>query len=144
VLNDVLFLLVIFTIDQEKAISQRCWKELQNEKLAKLREKLQLQVEKLQQSKNTFRSLSRNLKERYGIIESTNVALEESRVHQLENHYSDTIGNHYLVYIDLTSERLYKQALVMKQICKLFPLSRVRTSNFRFLSLQLLKYRFHS
>jgi hypothetical protein len=125
VLNDVLFLLVIFTIDQEKAISQRCWKELQNEKLAKLREKLQLQVEKLQQSKNTFRSLSRNLKERYGIIESTNVALEESRVHQLENHYSDTIGNHYLVYIDLTSERLYKQALVMKQICKLFPLSRV-------------------
>jgi hypothetical protein len=52
VLNDVLFLLVIFTIDQEKAISQRCWKELQNEKLAKLREKLQLQVEKLQQSLN--------------------------------------------------------------------------------------------
>jgi len=48
------------------------------------------------------------------------------------------------VQIDLTSERLYKQALVMKQICKLFPLSRVRTSNFRFLSLQLLKYRFHS
>nr|BAF00846.1 hypothetical protein [Arabidopsis thaliana] len=112
-------------VTKEKAISQRCWKELQNEKLAKLREKLQLQVEKLQQSKNTFRSLSRNLKERYGIIESTNVALEESRVHQLENHYSDTIGNHYLVYIDLTSERLYKQALVMKQICKLFPLSRV-------------------
>jgi hypothetical protein len=29
------------------------------------------------------------------------------------------------VQIDLTSERLYKQALVMKQICKLFPLSRV-------------------
>ncbi|ESQ27328.1 hypothetical protein EUTSA_v10018451mg [Eutrema salsugineum] len=76
--------------------------------------------------KSTFRRLSHNLKERYGIIESTNFALEKSRVGQLENHYSDTIGNHYLVYIELTSERLYKQALVMKQICKLFPLSRVK------------------
>ncbi|XP_010428875.1 PREDICTED: uncharacterized protein LOC104713464 isoform X1 [Camelina sativa] len=113
-------------ITKEKAISQHCWIGVQNEKLARLREKLQLGVEKLQQSKNTLRSLSRNLKERYGIIESTNVALEKSRVRQLENHYSDTIGNHYLVYIDLTSERLYKQALVMKQICKLFPLSRVK------------------
>ncbi|KAF3524845.1 hypothetical protein F2Q69_00051814 [Brassica cretica] len=54
-----------------------------------------------------------------------NRELEKSRVRQLENHYSDTIGNHYLVYIELTSERLYKQALVMKQICKLFPLSKV-------------------
>ncbi|XP_023643880.1 uncharacterized protein LOC17895788 isoform X2 [Capsella rubella] len=113
-------------VAKEKAISQHCWIDLQNEKLARLREKLQLQVEKLQQSKHTFRSLSLNLKERYGIIESTNVALEKTRVRQLENHYSDTIGNHYLVYIDLTSERLYKQALVMRQICKLFPLSKVK------------------
>ncbi|KAL1214288.1 hypothetical protein V5N11_005170 [Cardamine amara subsp. amara] len=112
-------------IRKEKEISQHCWRDLQNEKLSRLRDKLELEVEKLQQSKNTFRKLSRNLTERYGIIESTNVALEKSRVHQLENLYSDTIGNHYLVYIDLTSERLYKQALVMKQICKLFPLSRV-------------------
>uniref|UniRef100_A0A1J3ENF2 UV radiation resistance-associated gene protein n=1 Tax=Noccaea caerulescens TaxID=107243 RepID=A0A1J3ENF2_NOCCA len=112
-------------VTKEKEISQNCWMELQNEKLASLREKLQLERENLQQSKSTFRRLSHNLKERYDIIESTNVALEKSRVRQLENHYSDTIGNHYLVYIDLTSERLYKQALVMKQICKLFPLSRV-------------------
>uniref|UniRef100_A0A1J3IH31 UV radiation resistance-associated gene protein n=1 Tax=Noccaea caerulescens TaxID=107243 RepID=A0A1J3IH31_NOCCA len=112
-------------VTKEKESSQNCWMELQNEKLACLREKLQLERENLQQSKSTFRRLSHNLKERYDIIESTNVALEKSRVRQLENHYSDTIGNHYLVYIDLTSERLYKQALVMKQICKLFPLSRV-------------------
>ncbi|WZZ69370.1 uncharacterized protein BNAC06G38420D [Brassica napus] len=112
-------------VAKERAMIQQCWMDLHNEKLDKLRDKLELQVEKLQKSKSTFRRLSSNLKERYGVIESTNVALEKSRVRQLENHYSDTIGDHYLVYIELTSERLYKQALVMKQICKLFPLSKV-------------------
>ncbi|XP_056850646.1 uncharacterized protein LOC108827492 isoform X2 [Raphanus sativus] len=111
-------------VTKERAIVQQCWMDLHNEKLAKLRDKLELQVEKLQKSKSTFRRLSSNLKERFDIIESTNVALEKSRVRQLENQYSDSIGNHYLVYIELTSERLYKQALVMKQICKLFPLSK--------------------
>ncbi|CAG7904874.1 unnamed protein product [Brassica rapa] len=112
-------------VAKERAMIQQCWMDLHNEKLDKLRDKLELQVEKLQKSKSTFRRLSSNLKERYGVIESTNIALEKSRVRQLENHFSDTIGNHYLVYIELTSERLYKQALVMKQICKLFPLSKV-------------------
>ncbi|CAN7130574.1 unnamed protein product [Brassica rapa subsp. narinosa] len=112
-------------VAKEREMIQQCWMDLHNEKLDKLRDKLELQVEKLQKSKSTFRRLSSNLKERYGVIESTNVALEKSRVRQLENHFSDTIGNHYLVYIELTSERLYKQALVMKQICKLFPLSKV-------------------
>lgn len=42
----------LFTVDQERAISQHCWIELQNEKLARLREKLHLEMEKLQQSLN--------------------------------------------------------------------------------------------
>lgn len=53
-LQERCLMLVFFTVDQEKALSQRCWMELHNEKLARLRENLQLEVEKLQQSVKIF------------------------------------------------------------------------------------------
>lgn len=37
-------------VNQERTIIQQCWMDLNNEKLAKLRDKLELQVEKLQKS----------------------------------------------------------------------------------------------
>lgn len=59
-------------------------------------------------------SLEKDLYEAYFAIANANsivslslflsfLQLEKSRVRQLENHYSDTIGNHYLVYVRSTS-----------------------------------------
>ncbi|EPS59664.1 hypothetical protein M569_15141, partial [Genlisea aurea] len=52
--------------------------------------------------------------------------LERIRVEQIENYYSNLIYAHSLSHMAIRSECLHKQSVVIKQICKLFPLRRVK------------------
>ncbi|KAF8023497.1 hypothetical protein BT93_F0874 [Corymbia citriodora subsp. variegata] len=90
-----------------KADDQFNWRVTQNDKLAKLREKLHLKKEQLVQGKAKVEKLSNELKARYGVLDSARSKMAR------------------------TSERLHKQSVVIKQICKLFPQRRVNVDGER-------------
>ncbi|KAJ7965654.1 DNA-directed RNA polymerase II [Quillaja saponaria] len=101
------------------------WKVLQNEKLARLREKLRRSKEQLVQGKAKIENMSHDQKIRYGVLVSSLSKLEKNRVQQLEKFYPNLICTQSLGHMAITSEHLYKQSVVIKQICKLFPQRRV-------------------
>ncbi|KAB2634585.1 hypothetical protein D8674_040779 [Pyrus ussuriensis x Pyrus communis] len=96
-----------------KADDQINWRVLQNEKLVRLREKLQCNKEQLVQGKAKIEKTSYDLKVKYG--------LRKNRVEQLDKFYPNLICTQNLGHMAITSERLHKQSVVIKQICKLFP-----------------------
>ncbi|KAA8538021.1 hypothetical protein F0562_027399 [Nyssa sinensis] len=108
-----------------KADDQLSWRVLQNEKLARLREKLRLGKEQLSQGKAKIEKRYNDLKVRYGLLESAMITLERNRIEQLEKFYPNLICTQSLGHMAITSERLHKQSVVIKQICKLFPQHRV-------------------
>ncbi|XP_010269137.1 PREDICTED: uncharacterized protein LOC104605893 [Nelumbo nucifera] len=108
-----------------KADDQLNWRVLQNEKLARLREKLCLTEKQLLQGKAMLEKMSNDLKVRYGMLESAQSMLEKNRVEQLEKFYPNLICTQSLGHMAITSERLHKQSVVIKKICKLFPQRRV-------------------
>lgn len=108
-----------------KADDQLNWRVLQNDKLAGLREKLRLGKEQLLQGKAKIEKLSSDLNVKYALLESAISAVEKNRVEQLEKFYPNLICTQSLGHMAVTSERLHKQSVVIKQICKLFPQRRV-------------------
>ncbi|XP_038716076.1 uncharacterized protein LOC120009527 isoform X2 [Tripterygium wilfordii] len=110
---------------KRKADEQLRWRVLQNEKLASLREKLQHSREQLKQEKIKVQKKSSDLKVKYEVLGSARSMLEKNKVEQLEKFYPNLICTQSLGYMAITSERLHKQSLVLKQICKLFPQRRV-------------------
>ncbi|KAL2926339.1 Phenylalanine--tRNA ligase alpha subunit [Bienertia sinuspersici] len=104
-----------------KADEQLNWKIVQNEKIARLKEKLRKSREQLLSGKSKLEKLSSDLKETYGLLEFSQNMLEKHRVEQLEKSYPNWICTQSLGHMAITSERLHKQSVVMKQICKLFP-----------------------
>ncbi|KAK9930627.1 hypothetical protein M0R45_027661 [Rubus argutus] len=108
-----------------KADDQQNWRVLQNEKLVKLREKLRRNKEQLVQGKAKIEKTSYDLKVKYGVLESALSMLEKNRAEQLEKFYPNLICTQSLGHMAITSERLHKQSVVIKQICKLFPQRRV-------------------
>lgn len=108
-----------------KADDQKSWIILQNEKLARMREKLRLRKEELIKGKAKIEKMSRNLKVKYELLDSARSVLEKNRLEQLEKFYPNFIYTQNLGHIAITSERLFKQSVIIKQICKLFPLRRV-------------------
>lgn len=108
-----------------KADDQFNWRVTQNEKLAKLREKLRRQEEQLIRGKAKVEGLSNDLKAKYGMLDSALSKLGRNRVEQLETFYPNLVCTQTLGLMAITSERLHKQSLVIKQICKLFPQRRV-------------------
>ncbi|KAL6983521.1 hypothetical protein U1Q18_016907 [Sarracenia purpurea var. burkii] len=108
-----------------KADDQLSWRVLQNETLAKLREKLRLRREQYSQGKAKIEKLSYDLKVKFELLESSMTTLERNRVEQLEKFYPNLICTHRLGHMAVTSKRLYKQSVVIEQICKLFPQRRV-------------------
>uniref|UniRef100_A0A5B7A129 Putative DNA-directed RNA polymerase II protein isoform 1 n=1 Tax=Davidia involucrata TaxID=16924 RepID=A0A5B7A129_DAVIN len=108
-----------------KADDQLSWRVLQNEKLARLREKLRLSKDQLSQGKAKIEKMSNDLKVKYGLLESAMSTLERNRKEQLEKFYPNLICTQSLGHMAITSERLHKQSVVIKQICKLFPQHRV-------------------
>ncbi|XP_057503070.1 uncharacterized protein LOC130786727 [Actinidia eriantha] len=108
-----------------KADDQFSWRVLQSEKLARLREKLRHSREQYSQGKAKIEKMSYDLKVKYELLESAMTTLEKNRVEQLEKFYPNLICTQSLGHMAITSERLHKQSVVIKQICKLFPQRRV-------------------
>lgn len=108
-----------------KADDQLNWRVLQNEKLAKLREKLRVRKEQLAQEKIKIEKISNDIKSKYELLESAMSSLERTRLEQLEKHYPNFICTQNLGLMAITSVLLHKQSVVIKQICKLFPQRRV-------------------
>ncbi|GKU87735.1 hypothetical protein SLEP1_g2082 [Rubroshorea leprosula] len=104
-----------------KADDQLNWKVHQNEKLANLREKLRRSKHQLAQGNAKIESLSYDLKVKYGVLESALSLLEKNRREQLEKFSPNLIYTQSLDHMAVTSERLHKQSVIIKQICKLFP-----------------------
>ncbi|KAI7980919.1 hypothetical protein LOK49_Contig92G00011 [Camellia lanceoleosa] len=112
-------------VAKSKADDQLSWRVLQNEKLARLREKLRLKREEYLQGNAKIEKMSYDLKVKYELLESAMTVLERNRVEQLEKFYPNLICTQSLGHMAITSERLHKQSVVIKQICKLFPQRRV-------------------
>ncbi|CAM8939736.1 unnamed protein product [Rhodiola kirilowii] len=100
------------------ADAQRNWRVLQNEKVTRLREKLQRDRELLAQDNVKVEKMSKELNVQYGLLESAQKTLEKNRVELLEKFYPNLICAQGLGYMAVTSERLHKQSVVIKQICK--------------------------
>ncbi|KAL0555825.1 hypothetical protein IC582_004326 [Cucumis melo] len=108
-----------------KADDQLNWRVTRNEKLTRLREKLTRSREQLEQGKAEIEMKSFDLQLKYAMLESARSVLEKQRVEQLEKAYPDLISTKNLGHMAITSERLHKQSVVIKQLCKLFPQRRV-------------------
>ncbi|RXH90864.1 hypothetical protein DVH24_006809 [Malus domestica] len=108
-----------------KADDQINWRVLQNEKLVRLREKLRRNKEQLVQGKAKIEKASHDRKVKDGVLESALFALGKNRAEQLDKFYPNLICTQNLGHMAITSERLHKQSVVIKQICKLFPQRRV-------------------
>lgn len=112
-----------------KADEQLNWKILQNEKISGLKDKLRRSREQLLHGRSKLEKMSNDLNVRYGSLDFSKNMLEKNRVEQLEKSYPNWICTHSLGHMAITSERLHKQSVVVKQICKLFPQRRVKVDN---------------
>ncbi|GMI90591.1 Beclin 1-associated autophagy-related key regulator 14b [Hibiscus trionum] len=110
---------------KRKTDDQLNWKIRQNEKLTYLKEKLRRSKEQLAQGKAKIERTSHDLKVNYGVLDSARATLEKNRVEQIEKFYPNLICTQSLGHMAITSERLHKQSVIIKQICKLFPQRRV-------------------
>lgn len=108
-----------------KADDQVSWRMSQNEKLAKLREMHRHSKERLVQGKAKVERLHYDLKVKSGVLESARSMLENNRMEQLEKFFPNFTCTQTLGHMAINSERLHKQSVVIKQICKLFPQRRV-------------------
>ncbi|KAG7552419.1 UV radiation resistance protein/autophagy-related protein 14 [Arabidopsis thaliana x Arabidopsis arenosa] len=108
-----------------KADDQKNWRLIQNEKLLKLKKKLKSSKELVTQGKVKIERGSCDLKVKYGVLDSARSTLEKIRVEQVEKYFPNLICTQSLGHMAISSERLHKQSVVVKQICKLFPLRRV-------------------
>ncbi|ESQ38733.1 hypothetical protein EUTSA_v10028627mg [Eutrema salsugineum] len=108
-----------------KADDQKNWKLIQNEKLSGLKNNLRRNKEQVTQGKAKIERESRDLKLKYGVLDSARSTLERIRVEQVEKYFPNLICTQSLGHMAISSERLHKQSVVMKQVCKLFPQRRV-------------------
>ncbi|XP_017238288.1 uncharacterized protein LOC108211222 [Daucus carota subsp. sativus] len=108
-----------------KADDQHSWRVHQHEKLATLRQKLHHRKEQLLQGKSNVKKMTYDIKVKYEVLESAMSMLEKNRKEQLEKYYPNLICTQSLGLMAISSERLHKQSVVVKQICKLFPQRRV-------------------
>ncbi|CAH8364137.1 unnamed protein product [Eruca vesicaria subsp. sativa] len=107
-----------------KADAQKKWRLLQNDKLSNLKNIIQRNKEDITQGKAKIERESRDLKLRYGVLDSARSTLEKIRVEQVEKYFPNLICTQSLGHMAISSERLHKQSVVVKQICKLFPIRR--------------------
>ncbi|KAK8492288.1 hypothetical protein V6N11_066655 [Hibiscus sabdariffa] len=104
-----------------RADDQLNWKVSQSEKLTNLKERLRRSKEQLAQGKIKIERVSHDLKVNYGVLKSARGRLEKNRVEKHEKFYPNLICTQSLGHMAITSERLHRQSVVIKQICKLFP-----------------------
>lgn len=114
-----------------KADDQKSWLLLQKEKLTKMKEKHHIRQQEVLQGKSKIEKMSHELNAKYELLESAMSVLQKNRVEQLEKFYPNLICTQSLGHMAITSERLYKQSVIVKQICKLFPLRRLNVDGDR-------------
>ncbi|KAL9269123.1 hypothetical protein AKJ16_DCAP23868 [Drosera capensis] len=98
---------------KEKGDDQQTWRVQQNEKLAKLREKLRATKENLSQAKAKKKTMSHDLNIRYGFLESAEGMLAKHRSEKLEKYFPNWIQTQKLAHNALTRDLLRKQSAVI-------------------------------
>ncbi|KAL0314014.1 UNVERIFIED_CONTAM: hypothetical protein Sangu_2245800 [Sesamum angustifolium] len=88
-----------------KADDQHSWRVLQNEKLARLRDKLRLRKEQVVQGKAKIEKMSHDLKVKYEMLESAMNMLEKNRVEQIEKYYPNLICTQSLGLVIIEGEK---------------------------------------
>ncbi|KAL0352339.1 UNVERIFIED_CONTAM: hypothetical protein Scaly_1622600 [Sesamum calycinum] len=88
-----------------KADDQHSWRVLQNEKLARLRDKLRLRKEQVVQGKAKIEKMSHDLKVKYEMLESAMNMLEKNRVEQIEKYYPNLICTQSLGHVIIEGEK---------------------------------------
>uniref|UniRef100_A0A6V7QQV3 Uncharacterized protein n=1 Tax=Ananas comosus var. bracteatus TaxID=296719 RepID=A0A6V7QQV3_ANACO len=109
---------------KKRADDQLNWRVRQNEKIKKLRDQLTNKKKQLSQEKAKLEELSNDLKLRYELLDSASATLEKNRA-EFSKYYTDFIYTQGLGHMAINSQRLHIQVVVIKQICKLFPIRRV-------------------
>ncbi|XXG87561.1 hypothetical protein AAC387_Pa11g2218 [Persea americana] len=110
---------------KNRADDQHNWRVFQNDKLARLKEKLHRTEKQLLQGKTELEKMSHDLKVKNGLLESAFAMLGRHRMGLLEKFYPNLICTLNLGHMHITSECLRKHSVVLKNICKLFPQQRV-------------------
>ncbi|KAJ8493532.1 hypothetical protein OPV22_015253 [Ensete ventricosum] len=110
--------------EKRKATHQSNWRVTQNEKIRKLKEHLTCSKRQLVEVNAKVVEASNNLKLRYDSLDSA-FATIKNHMDSLDKLNSDLIYSQCLAYMAITSERLHKQSMVIRQICRLFPMRRV-------------------
>ncbi|KAH7683535.1 UV radiation resistance protein/autophagy-related protein 14 [Dioscorea alata] len=108
-----------------KAADQVNWRIVQEEKLSKMNQRLHFLKEKLAKDKAKAEKVSNDLKIKNDVLDSAFAMLEQKRLEVLEKYYPNFICTQNLGLMAITSERLHKQSVVVKHICRLFPMHRV-------------------
>ncbi|WOL02725.1 hypothetical protein Cni_G11444 [Canna indica] len=113
--------------EKRKADNQINWKVTQNEKLKKLKERLINLKAQLSEEKAKVAEKSNDLRLRYESVDLAFATIKKKRTDLLDKLNGDLIYSHRLADMAITSERLHRQSVVIKQICKLFPMRRVNS-----------------
>ncbi|THU62933.1 hypothetical protein C4D60_Mb01t10370 [Musa balbisiana] len=109
--------------EKRKATHQSNWRVTQNEKIRKLKEHLTCSKRQLVEVNAKVVEASNNLKLRFDSLDSA-FATIKNHMGSLDKLNSDLIYSQCLAYMAITSERLHKQSMVIRQICRLFPMRR--------------------
>ncbi|XP_078432875.1 DNA-directed RNA polymerase II protein isoform X2 [Wolffia australiana] len=113
-------------VAKTRASEQINWRVSQKAKLASLKERLNHLEKKLAQGKHSLTKATKELRSREKSLESAFSLLERSRSDLLDKS-SNLICTQSLWHMTVTSELLHKQSVIIKQVCKLFPLRHVNS-----------------
>ncbi|KAI0495930.1 hypothetical protein KFK09_022237 [Dendrobium nobile] len=106
---------------KRKMDEQLSWRLAQKERIRKLKERLHNMQKQLSQEKAMVAKESEELKSKTEFVESALSTLKESRT-KLESKYHSLKCTHEFRLMAISSELMHKQAVVVKLICKLFPM----------------------
>ncbi|KAJ3673341.1 hypothetical protein LUZ60_006715 [Juncus effusus] len=112
---------------KKKSDDQLNWRINKSENIKKLKDRLYNLEIKLSQEKSKVQDVSNSLKIKYQSLDEARATLEKNKVELLEKFYPNLIYTQGLGLMAITSERLHKQSVVVKQIYKLFPMRRVNS-----------------
>ncbi|KAG6506938.1 hypothetical protein ZIOFF_032271 [Zingiber officinale] len=110
---------------KRKADQQINWRAVQNVELKKLKERLTYLKKKLAEDKAKVSKESNDLKLKYGSLELAFSTMKNKQTEVLDKLRSDLMSNQRLVDTGITPECIRRQAVVIENICKLFPMCRV-------------------
>ncbi|KAH0452796.1 hypothetical protein IEQ34_017120 [Dendrobium chrysotoxum] len=106
---------------KRKMDEQLSWKLAQKERIKKLKERLHNMQKQLSQEKAMVAKESEELKSKTEFVESALSTLKESRTKLESNSHSLKCTQEFRL-MAISSELMHKQAVVVKLICKLFPM----------------------